>query len=149
MSKRRVEPLPAEVFAELAAALPFGAALTNVAPTAEPVELATAVDNAVVFFRKQPGSLTDDQIKGLGVLWGKAVSQATGWTWAQLIEGDSKLTCLVAQDHAHVCAPLAFIREQLEATGASPPACTALVLFNIIREGNLPPAEMEELVFAG
>jgi hypothetical protein len=145
MAKRRVEPLPAEVFAELAAALPHGAALTNVAPAAEPLELATAVDQAIVFFRTKPGSLSDEQITGLGVLWGKAVSQATGWTWAQLIEGESKLTCLVAQDHAHVCVPLAFVREQLE---ASTP-CTALVLFNIIREGNLPPAEMEDLVFAG
>jgi hypothetical protein len=145
MAKRRVEPLPAEIFAELAAALPHGAALTNVAPSADPLELATAVDQAIVFFRKQPGSLSDEQITGLGVLWGKAVSQATGWTWALLIEGETKLTCLVAQDHAHCCVPLAFVREQLE---ASTP-CTALVLFNIIREGNLPPAEMEELVFAG
>jgi hypothetical protein len=116
-----------------------------VSPTADPVELATAVEQAIVFFRKQPGSLSEEQVAGLGVLWGKAVSQATGWTWAQVLEGETKLTCLVAQDHAHVCAPLAFVREQLEATTP----CTALVLFNIIREGNLPPAEMEELVFAG
>jgi len=145
MAKRRVEPLPGPSFAQLASALPHGEALTGTDGSTQAAPLATAVDAAISLARGSKTPLSDEQITGLGVLWGKAVSQATGWTWAELIEDETRLICLVAQDHAHVCVPLAFVREQLEATTP----CTALVLFNIIREGNLPPAEMEDLVFAG
>jgi len=145
LTTRRVEPLPGTVYEHLAAVLPEGLALAGVGVDASPLEAATAVDAAIRQQHEDRKELSESQIAGLGVVWGKAVSQATGWTWAGIADGETNHVCLVAQDHAHACSPIAFIKEQIEGTSAS----TALVLFNLIASGTLPKAALEELLFVG
>jgi hypothetical protein len=142
---RRVEPLPPTDFARLAAAIAHGIVLAAVDERATADETAKAVDAAIRRAKDAGKALTPDQIEGLGVLWGKAVSQASGWTWARVVDGEASHVCLVAQDHAHACLPLALVAEQL----ADGKECTSLVIFEMIAGGALPAAELEELAFVG
>ncbi|NUP12529.1 MAG: hypothetical protein HOW73_41320 [Polyangiaceae bacterium] len=145
MTQRRVEPLPAADFEFLAAALPEGEAVARVDGSASALTTATAVDDAIRRARTEGQAFTDKQLAGLGVLWGKAVSQASGWTWARIVDQDADHICLVAQDHAHACLPLAFIAEQVESAEES----RALLVFEMISKGPLPEANLEELLFVG
>lgn len=142
---RRVEPLPPADFNRLAAAIAHGIVLAGVGPEASAEDTAKAVDAAIRRAKDSGKGLTPDQVEGLGVLWGKAVSQASGWTWARVVDGDASHICLVAQDHAHACLPLALVADQLN----DGKECSSLVIFEMIAGAALPPAELEELAFVG
>lgn len=137
--------LPAVLARELRAVLPRGARLAKVKVTDAPDEIAAAVDAAVTAARakKKPRSL--DDATALGALWGDALARASGWTWAHLVLGKHKRVCLVSPDRAHACAPLEYLYAQ-RTPGAE---VTALLLFNMVVAGQLPPSAPGKLVRFG
>ena len=138
-------PLPNEVVAELGALITVGAELADVTPDATPLEIATSVDTLVRRAHREERKLTENEIAGLAVLWGKAVSQAGGWTWALIVRDDVKVVSLVSTNHAHACHPLAYMKAQADPGRET----TAHLVFNLIRTGALPESKSDALEIVG
>jgi hypothetical protein len=140
-----VEPLPERVFHALADALSKAEEHARVPPGTDADGVAKAIDVTISRSHRNRQPLPDDVTAALGALWGKAVAQTTGWTWAHVVRGEAKYVCLVSKDRAYACAPLNFIKAQVDPKRET----TALLLFNMIKAGKLPDSKAGQLLFLG
>ena len=127
----------------MAEAISRGAALAGVAEDDTPPSIAKAVDAAIRRARGARTSLTEGDVTALGALWGKAVADGAGWTWAQVEDGDQRVVCVVPNDHALACPVFAFMSQQANGTRET----TVLLLFNMIVAGEWPDAKSGQLSF--
>lgn len=137
----RVLPLTPDVVGRLVEAITLGAALADVTPEATPSEIASAVERVVRQARDGQRALSDAECDSLGVLWGKAASQAGGFTWARVLEPEGEVIALLSVDHAHLCDPLSFLRAQARAGRE----LRVIALFDAIRKGALPASRPDAL----
>jgi hypothetical protein len=84
------------------------------------------------------------RLLALGAGWGMALQAALGWRWLWLAFDEDRAPALASPDLAFVHLPLAYMFGQAEARDV-----TVLLLFNLLREGTLPPAVAGELRVVG
>jgi hypothetical protein len=137
-----VEPLPERVFHALADALSKAEEHAGIPPGTDADGVAKAIDVTISRSHRNRQPLPDDVTAALGELWGKAVAQTTGWTWAHVVRGEAKYVCLVSKDRAYACAPLNFIKAQVDPKRET----TALLFFNMIKAGKLPDSKAGQLL---
>jgi hypothetical protein len=140
-----IVPVPGEFLRELAEVLRRGERYARVTIGATPEAIAGAVDAALRRAQRERATLSFDAIEALAALWGTAVARASGWRWTHAVQGDASWICLASADRAHACSPLSFISRQAEPSRET----TALLLFNMIRAGNLPASAPGQLAFVG
>jgi hypothetical protein len=136
-------PLPAEQRRRVDEAVSVGETIVGLAPDASPSEVATAVDRAIARAKRAKVALPEPDAHALGVLWGKAVAYAAGWSWAVVVDGDDSYLSVVSKDLALACPVLVYMAEQAKPGSET----TALLLFNMIVGGNVPEAKPGQLSF--
>jgi hypothetical protein len=88
--------------------------------------------------RPLEGERLIDEALELGCLWAEQVLRVTGWNWAELRKSDAANYAVVSADRALAVFPANYLRELL---ADSERDNTALLLFNMIRAGNVPAAD--------
>jgi hypothetical protein len=76
----------------------------------------------------------------LGSLWGQAICDAIGWEWCAVKHGEMKVFSIVKPDRSHFIQPLHFMKRQLAQRGPEA-EITSLLLFNMLKDGLLPPSQ--------
>ena len=105
---------------------------------------------------EKTGLEADEAAIALGALWGEQLTRAFGWSWVTLTEtepdveedadeADDEHVGVVPADRRYLVFPTYFIRGLLEPDAD----VTALLTFNLIAAGNLPPAESGEYIELG
>jgi hypothetical protein len=97
--------------------------------------------------RLKPEARQDYAI-ALGCLWGQAVCDALGWEWCAVKKGDAKVFSVASPNRSHHVPPMQFLQNQLRRRGADA-EITSLLLFNMLKAGDLPPAKAHELQALG
>lgn len=112
---------------------------SGLAADVAPLDSAKRVQIEVVRARerllREQGEASDDLIVMLGVAWADAVRRETGWDMVALTIHGLEVPALVSKDRAHACPFLDMMVRQLGRTTRDE---TTLLLFNIIRAGDLP-----------
>ncbi len=106
----------------------------------EPKKIAGLVD---YFLRQKMASSAD--LTPIAMAYGDAVSTATGWKWGIYALGNTQHLALVSADQAHAHLPLPYIATQSQKSQET----TALLLFNMLAAGNLPPTRGDSLEVIG
>jgi hypothetical protein len=110
--------------------------------TAEPERVARAIAEYVEDNRPPEGDRIVEEAVELGVLWAEQLLRITGWEWVELRETNTNTQyAIVSRDRALVLFPTALF---LELLGDTDRDNTTLLLFNMIRCGNVPEAEPGE-----
>lgn len=124
----------------------------------EPRTVIAAIDAALrsAGWLERTGLEADEAAIALGALWGEQLAHAFGWVWVSLVEhidedeevedeGDDEHVGVVPADRRYLVFPTYFIRGLLEPEAE----VTALLTFDLIGSGNLPPAESGEYIEIG
>jgi hypothetical protein len=93
--------------------------------------------------KKLKGDDLKNRAIDLGSLWGQSVCDALGWEWCAVRDGDTEIFSVAAPDRSYFVAPLHFMQKQLGRRGADA-EITSLLLFNMLKAGNLPPARAKD-----
>ena len=72
----------------------------------------------------------------LGSVWGHLLTKETSWEWCGLSLDGAEFLAVVSPDRACAISPVGFIQQQLAGDSDD----TVILLFNMIRGGNLPNA---------
>jgi hypothetical protein len=135
------QPLSQEVAAEIRELASKATARLGLT-TAEPEEVARAVAEYVDGNRPLEEDRIVDEAVELGVLWAEQVMRVSGWEWVELQEKNADTHYAIAsRDRALVLLPTRLLYDLLADTQNDN---TALLLFNMIRSGNVPDAEPGE-----
>ena len=83
----------------------------------------------------------------LGCLWGQTVCDQLGWEWAAVsLEAGSEFYGVVSPSRSHVVFPLHFLQEVLSDPERDH---TTLLVYNMLKDGKLPPAGPGEYCVLG
>jgi hypothetical protein len=101
---------------------------------------------AINAFRAQPAEVREARLSEaalcFGCLWGEALWNETDWEWAAVsLEPDKELYGVVSPARSHVVFPLHYLRDLLSDPERDQ---TSLLLYNMLKAGDLPPAEPGE-----
>lgn len=116
-----------------------------------PKEIVSAIDQALTTsgWLARTGLDADEAAIALGSLWGVQLTRAFRWEWVGLHEPDSEEddahVGVVSPDRGFVVFPTYFLRALLEPESE----VTALLTFNMIAAGRLPPADAGAYVELG
>ena len=117
-----------------------------------PKDIVAAIDQTLTTrgWLAKTGLEADEAAVALGSLWGEQLTRAFKWEWVGLHEHDSEddedpHVGVVSPDRRFVVFPSYFIRALLEPDSD----VTALLTFNMIAAGNLPPADAGTYVELG
>jgi hypothetical protein len=97
---------------------------------------------AINAFRSEPADVREARFAlettRIGCLWGQTVCDQLAWEWAMvLLEPDEQDLGVVSPSRSHVVFPVLFLEELL---GDPDRDQTSLLLYNMLKAGNLPPA---------
>lgn len=73
----------------------------------------------------------------IGLVWGHQVTRALDWQWTVLEQDGQRSYAVVSPDRAYATHPAVFIAQCLQGVREN----TAVLLFNLLRAGNLPSSE--------
>jgi hypothetical protein len=132
------QPLNEEVRSEIREFAIGGASRLHLA-TDDPEEVARAIMEYMEAVRPLAGDRLVDEALELGCLWAEQVLSVTAWEWAELrTDRGSPNYGIVSSDRALTVFPTNYLRELLADSDRDN---TALLLFNMIRGGNVPAAD--------
>ncbi|MCW5713674.1 MAG: hypothetical protein KIT43_04060 [Bauldia sp.] len=114
-----------------------GSELLEVTVNAEPIEVAAATNAWLTRVKYSSLLLPPETGQAIGAAFGEALRRQLGWDWRLFHGGEDVTLALASPDDAFVHLPLAFISRQLEPR-RSP---TALLLFNMLAQGQIPPSK--------
>jgi hypothetical protein len=135
-------PLTDEEREEVTGCVAYARDLLGCGESAGAEELQATIHDAITRFRSAPdafpGLAQQDLAVCLGCLWGQAVCDECGWSWAlvTLDDGDEVYGILPA-DKAQVVFPMAYVHDLLDEPDSHE---TNLVLYDTIKKGPLPEA---------
>jgi hypothetical protein len=139
-------PLTDEELEEVTGCVQYARQLLGVAETAGGEDLQTGIHDAITSFRGSPdafpGVSHQDLALSLGCLFGQAICDECGWTWAlvTLDDGD-EVYGVVPPDRAQVVFPMAYVHDLLDEPSGHE---TNLVLYHTIKARSLPDAQAGE-----
>jgi hypothetical protein len=111
----------------------------NVAQADDPEDIVKKIMQYVDQERPLETDTLDDRALDFGCLWAQQVLRVASWTWAELQKSDGSASYgIVSPDRAIVIFPVSYIRELLADEGQDN---TILLLFNMLRSGNVPGCE--------
>jgi hypothetical protein len=118
----------------------------DAAGAASPDRIQQWIYETVNALRSKPRETTEDgrtqTALNLGCLWGQAVCDQLGWEWAAVsLEPGSEFYGVVAPSRSHAIFPLHYVQELLSDPERGQ---TSLLLYNMLKAGDLPPAEPRE-----
>lgn len=113
-----------------------GSDLLEVVVHAEPGKVAAATNAWITRAKYASAAVSLAAGQAVGAVYGEALRRQLGWEWRILHIGEQVTLAVASPDDAYLHLPLAFIPRQLEPT-RSP---TALLLFNMLAQGQLPPS---------
>ena len=158
MSDFDERPLADEVRREIEMLAGAARELLDLPPSgADPRTIVGSIDAALRTqgWLERTGLEPDEAAIALGALWGEQLARAFGWQWVTLTETepdddeaedeDDEHVGVVPSDRRYLVFPTYFIRGLLEPEAE----VTALLTFNMIASGNLPPAETGEYIELG
>jgi hypothetical protein len=83
----------------------------------------------------------------LGCLWGQTVCDRLGWEWAAVsLEPGSEFYGIVSPSRSHVVFPLHYLQDLLSDPDRDQ---TSLLVYNMLKAGNLPPSAPGEYTVLG
>ena len=85
-----------------------------------------------------PGLSKDDLAFQLGCVWGELLRRKVGWAWAVAGVGADESFAIYSPGREFVILPVALMFNQLEMY-----APTALLIYNMVAAGKLPPGEAD------
>ena len=136
-----IVPVDAEVRSDIDAFAGRGLSRLGVgvdAPPDEVVELLQAHLAAVASGKSKLGARQRTTVQmELGCAWGEQLHRAFGWQWARVAVPAGGGLALVSPDRALAHYPFDAVAPWLKRRAGSP---ALLLLFNMIAEGNVPPA---------
>ena len=152
MSDLIERPLGADVRREINELASVARDLLDLGATGgRPKEIVAAIDHALTTsgWLARTGLEADEAAIALGSLWGVQLTRAFTWEWVALHEPDSEEddahVGVVSPDRRFVVFPTYFIRALLQPDSD----VTALLTFNMIASGTLPPADAGAYVELG
>jgi hypothetical protein len=97
---------------------------------------------AINTFRSQPAEAREAGVSEaalcFGCLWGETLCNETGWEWATVtLRPDEEFYGVVSPSRSHVVFPLHYLRDLLSDPERDQ---TSLLLYNMLKAGDLPPA---------
>ena len=110
-----------------------GATLAGVELSSEPTVVVDAIDVFVRRARRENRVVSAAEAHALAMLWGDAVCRAAKWKWRTLAFDGEQLVAIASADEAYACAPVSFLARQIVRDES-----TIVLVFNMIRAGNLP-----------
>ncbi len=136
-----IVPIEAEVRSDIDAFVGRGLARLGVGVEAAPDEVVELLQSHLVALASGEGRLgtgkrTTVQME-LGCAWGEQLHRAFGWQWARVALPAGGGLALVSPDRALAHYPFDAVAPWLKRRAGSP---TLLLLFNMIADGNVPPA---------
>jgi hypothetical protein len=72
----------------------------------------------------------------IGLVWGHQVTRELGWQWAVLEQDGQRSYAVVSPDRAYATHPTVLMAQWLQGARDN----TVILLFNMVRAGNLPPS---------
>ena len=131
-----VNPVHADIPAQLVEASTSGAALVGVSLEDSPLAIVTAINEHARTTRDAEVILDDDSIVALGALLGGQFIREFGWTWNELDYGDDNTAFAVLnEDHSSGTPPLNWVYS----TYKNGYEINFLLAFNMVAAGSLPP----------
>ncbi len=82
----------------------------------------------------------------LGCLWGQTLCTVLGWEWALVSLDENEYYGIVTQNRSHAIFPLHYIKELLEDPDKDQ---TSLLVYNMLKAGDLPKAEAGQYAILG
>src|SRR5262245_57977040 len=121
------------------------------ADAASPDRIQQWIYETVNALRAEPREVTEDgrtqTALNLGCLWGQAVCDQLGWEWAAVsVEPGSEFFGVVTPSRSHVIFPLHYMEELLSDAERDQ---TSLLLYNMLKAADLPPADPGEYKVLG
>jgi hypothetical protein len=112
-----------------------------------PEAIAEAVHALVAAVQKGKRRLSSNQAAGIAVVWGDQLVRGLAWQWAEVVHhGETPMAGLVSPDRALSHFPMPFLTRQAKTGGTQN---TFALLFNMLRDGNTPPAKPGSLTPVG
>jgi hypothetical protein len=142
------EPLGVDIRQEIAASVARACAYLQLPPGQKSPEAAQqaifeAVQRVIGSTKTLPPKAVQDMAIELGSLWGQSICDALGWEWCCVKQEEGKVFAVASVDRSHYVAPMHFLQRQLEQRGETADN-TTLLLFNMIKAGETPPANARE-----
>jgi|SRR5579872_694815 len=79
---------------------------------------------------------------GFGSLWGQALCAKLNWSWAMVqVDPDTEMFAVVSLNRSHAVYPVSYMQGLLRNPDKDQ---TSLLLYNMLKEGQLPPAKPGE-----
>ena len=140
--KPKDRPLNEEEGAEMKQGIAAGLQRVNLSTSSPPDLVQQAIKPVIDQLRTQFANQSEDDggdaIWALASLWGDAVTRATDWEWILLLDGDEEIHAIAPPARSHVIYPFHYIHSLLSDPDADQ---TSLLLYNMLKAGNLPPAK--------
>ncbi len=152
MSHYHEKPMSPEVQAELAEWISHGYSVLGLSNDSPPDEAIRTVGRLIDSWRiEHQNSIEDPEVINeqsltLGAAWGTAVIKEFGWQWTCVEYEGQDFFAVVAPDRAYGCLPFNNIYTLL--TDSQADNC-AILLFNMIKAGNLPPSDANRYQMLG
>jgi hypothetical protein len=131
----------ADVLQQISEAVTRAREFLELKSKASPKAAITAVRQAIDNVRRQKrrkGKNAKELAIDLGALWGEALCQALNWEWCMLREkGEGTVCAVCSPDRSHAIDPISLIY-RLVTSRNSDYDNTALLVFNMIKAGDMP-----------
>jgi hypothetical protein len=109
---------------------------------ASPAEVQQAILGKVDSVRETPDQIDPEACKELALtlacLWGQIICGELGWEWALVTFNEGDFYAIVTRNRSHAILPLHYFDDLIKDREADP---TSLLIYNMLKAGDLPPAE--------
>lgn len=147
-------PVSAEIMNEIRECVKEGLELIGLSQGASPDEVQRAIFQKVNDLRDDI-SATPEDFDGetildlalrLGCLWGQVICDELDWEWANVTFPEGDFFAILTPDRSRVMLPLHYFKELMNDPEKDP---TSELIYNMLKAGNLPPAEANEYLVFG
>jgi hypothetical protein len=131
----------ADVLLEISQAAARAREFLQLRTKASPKAAVAAINDAIEKIRRQKPAKPINRKElaiDLGALWGEALCATENWEWRVLrVKGDGTINAVCSPSRSHAIDPISFIHRMVSSR-SSEVDTTALLVFNMIKAGDLP-----------
>lgn len=140
-----IRPIDADTNTEIVRFQSKGAEILQLSQDAAPRDIVASINALAQQLKQDKRSLSKEEVMSLGVLLGEQYVRRFQWHWGEVVRDGNEETariCVLSQDNSIAVNPIWWFNDVVSTDRSA----NFLLNFNMVAEGRLPKAEVNEAV---